>query len=383
VSGGTIVTVSNSLVCTTPLRVGDGTVAVDPTSTGVVRVEAHLTTPEIRVNTPTVVLVENTVTTPVLGVRDGTSATISLSPPDATTTPVVDLNRIEIGAQSNVRIIGSTDPVNVPEVHLPATNADAATSDSASITLNRRVSIDGNTGAARVEVQGTTGETTRVNVATGKTATVGDVVRTGDATADVRVDVSGTLTHEGQVLSAPVTVNAGGTLEVRNDRAAVTDKVTVSASGHLEVSADAARFSGDVTITGDVTIVATDPPTFDRVIDCTGKIDLRVENLATLPEGSEGTVLKYDATNTATATALIRCHYALTTSTGTRAELTSSSTRPTNARRLLTTCSQSTVWTENGSLKYIYCGPSGSAAYSINPYVAGAATAFGLLAYLL
>jgi hypothetical protein len=365
------------------LRVGDGTVAVDPTSTGVVRVEAPLTTPEIRVNTPTVVLVENTVTTPVLGVRDGTNANIYLTPPDATTRPVADFDRIEIGAQSNVLIVGSTDPANVPIVRLPPTNADAATSDSASITLDGRVAVEGSTGVARVEVQGTTGETTRVNVETGKTATVGDVVRTGDATADVRVDVSGTLTHEGQTLSAPVTVNAGGTLEIRSDRATVTDKVTVAASGRLEVTADAARFSGDVTITGDVTIDATDPPTFDRVIDCTGKIDLRVENLATLSEGSTGVILKYDATNTATASALLRCRYALANSAGVRSDLTISNTRPTTARRLLVSCSQSTVWAENGSLNYQYCGPSGNAAFSINPYFAGAATAFGLLAYLL
>jgi hypothetical protein len=346
---------------------GDSTAPRD-TTPSVVRLDTNqqLSTPELRVaNGEGVVFVDGTLTTNNLAVHDGVTANVyvrNTGTTASTTPPTADIRGLELGAGSRVIVTGSPDPTAPPPVvRFPASSSDATASATSTITLNSNIAVEGSTGGATVNVRAGDGETTRVTVQAGRTATVGSVTSNGDST----INVDGTMRHEGSVLQADVNVRSGGEVQIANNDAQVTGRVTVNANGDVRVSGDNTRFTGDVAIDGTARLeFSSVPPFYSNVVRCNGAIELHVDSVNNLQEGSTGVILRYDASVSATATNLRHCTYRLTDGT-TTVELTVNGATTAPARRLLSTCHESTVTADSGQVTYTYCGLNEGAASSI------------------
>jgi hypothetical protein len=202
-----------------------------------------------------------------------------------------------------------------------------------------------------------------VTIEAGRTATFGSVTSNGDSA----IIINGIMRHEGTVLQANVTVRARGEIEVANNDAQVTGRITVEAEGNVRVRGDNVRFEGEVAIDGTTRLeFGSIPPYYREVVRCNGDIEFHVTSIATLEEGTRGIILRYDAAASATATNLLHCRYRLTDGT-TKIDLRVQARTP--SRRLLSSCSESTVAVENGEVAYTYCSLTQSAASSVTASV--------------
>jgi len=365
------------------LALGDATAPRDTTAYVVqVNTNQQLTTPEVRVaNGEGVVFVDGSLTTSNLAVQDGVTANVyvrNTGTTTSTTTPTVDIRGLELGTGSRVVVTGSPDSTTTPPiVRFPASSADATTSSTSTITLSRNVAVEGSTGSATVNIQAGDGETSRVTVQTGTTATVGSVTSNGDSA----INVDGTLRHEGTVLQATVNVRTGGEVDIVSNDAQVTGAISVDANGVVAVSGDNVRFEGRVTIDGTTRLeFGSVPPFYSNVVRCTGDIEFHVSSVADLQDGTVGVILRYDPTVSTTAPNLLQCAYKLTDGTTTVDLTVKASANP--ARRLLA-CSDSTVTASGGEVTYTYCGLNQGAASSVTASVLSVLLTIAGLLYLL
>jgi len=284
-----------------------------------------------------------------------------------------------LGAGSNVVVTGSADPTTatLPVVNFPASSTAVTTSSTSTVTLDRNIAVTGSTGGAAVNIRAGDGETSRVTVPAGTTATFGDVTSNGDSA----INVDGVMRTEGTVLQTAVTVRTGGEVQVVNNDAQVTGSVTVNANADVQVSGDNVRFAGPVAIDGTTTLeFGSVPPYYSNVVRCTGAIEFHVASIANLQEGAQGVIMRYDPTVPATATNLLHCTFKLTDGT-TTVNLTIHAQTP--ARRLLSSCSQSTVTAQSGDVTYTYCGLNQGAASSVTVSVISVLLTIVGLFYLL
>jgi len=282
-----------------------------------------------------------------------------------------------LGAGSRVIVTGSEDPTVRPVVRFPERSDAVTASSTSTITLDRNIAVEGSTGGANVNIRAADGETSRVTVREGTTATFGSVTSNGDSA----INVDGTLRHEGTVLQADVRVRTGGEVQVANNDAQVTGRVTVDPNASVRVSGDNVRFEGEVAIDGTTRLeFSSIPPYYRDVVRCTGDIIFRVASVANLEEGTRGVIIRYDTSVPATATNLLHCNFKLTDGT-TTVDLTVREQAPT--RRLLSACAQSTVTAENGDITYTYCGLSEGAASSLTASIVTVVLTIVGLVYLL
>jgi hypothetical protein len=285
---------------------------------------------------------------------------------------------LELGSGSRVIVTGSSDPTTtLPVVRFPATSDAATASSTSTVTLSQNVAVDGNTGGATVNIGAGDGTTTRVTVPSDRTAAFGAITSTGDSA----INVDGTLRNEGPVLQANVNVRSGGDVQVVSNDAQVTGKVTVDANGHVTVGGDNVRFEGDLTIDGTARLEFNSVPPFVRnVVRCNGDIEIHVTSVNDLQEGTTTVVLTYDPTQATSATNLRHCTYTLTDGTTTIDLRVNGATTP--ARRLLSTCHESTVTADNGQVTYTYCGLNQGAASSVTASVASVLLTIAGLIYV-